>query len=175
MVHKELCQHPIKARGFHDVDCNFYRIDVAACQVNARHACLVLITPFDLVQFVKCGLTRDIQDHLNVRVGADNRCLQVRSQHLTPCTQALLWAFPTCRDYIITLHLMVGRVLSVSGRLSLLPCGIVVEPSPLLSHRGAWLLKGSLGPTVAQSVPFSNRGFGFRLAVVEQLSGVSSN
>ena len=68
MVHKELCQHPIKARGFHDVDCNFYRIHVTACQVNTRHACLVLITPFDLVQFVKRGLTRDIQDHLNVRV-----------------------------------------------------------------------------------------------------------
>ena len=129
MVHKELCQHPIKARGFHDVDCNFYRIDVTACQVNTRHACLVLITPFDLVQFVKRGLTRDIQDHLNVWIRADNRYLRVRSQHLTPCTQALLWDFPTCRDYIITLHHTVGRVLSVSGRLPLLPCGIVVEPS----------------------------------------------
>ena len=49
---------------------------------------------------------------------------------------------------------------------------IVVEPSPLLSHRGAWLLKGLLESTVPQSDPLLNLGFAFRLAMVKKLKGL---
>lgn len=69
VVRNELCQHPLEARGFHDVYCNLYRVGVSACQVNARHSYLVFIAPLDLEDLVQSSLTRDIEDHLNVRIG----------------------------------------------------------------------------------------------------------
>lgn len=67
-----------------------------------------------------------------------------------PRHYAQLQAFPGCRDYIFTLSLAV-RVSPTSTRLGVQAGkALVVEPSPwLLRAVGAWLLKGSLGPTVA--------------------------